>query len=206
VRPDRAAGLPIPSACIDFAPSGLPDQPGLGLAFGPALQVLQARTLAEVRGVIEAAEAASLAGRWCVGFVAYEAAAAFDAALPTQAPEPDLPPVWFAVHAGPAAPVAWADARPDAVQADWTGHPPQDRFWADLSALHRAIGDGEVYQVNHTGRLRGTLRSGSPWDLWAALRREQPGGYGAWIDGGGWQVLSASPELFFDWNRQQLLM
>lgn len=197
---------PVPSACIAFDATGLPDQPGLRLAFGAPVQVLQARTPGEVLGVIEAAEAASLAGHWCVGFVAYEAAAAFDDALITHEPTPDMPLVWFAVYRTAASPEDFAMGQPDTVQAAWDGGPDRARFDADLAALRQAIADGEAYQVNHTALLRGTLKAGQAWDLWAALRREQPGGFGAWIDGGDWQVLGASPELFFDWNRRHLLM
>lgn len=198
-----------PSACIDFAATGLPDQPALRRTFGAPLRVLQAHALHEVREVLEAAEAASLAGHWCVGFLAYEAAAAFDAALPAHPPQPGLPLAWFAVYPSQATadrtePIEPAD--PDAVSATWADSLSRPRFDADLAALRQAIADGEVYQVNHTTLLHGALQTGRAWDLWAALRREQPGGFGAWIDGGNWQVLSASPELFFDWNRRQLLM
>jgi para-aminobenzoate synthetase/4-amino-4-deoxychorismate lyase len=48
--------------------------------------------------------------------------------------------------------------------------------------------------------MRGTLREGTPRDLFAALQRFQPGTYAACIDTGAQQVLSASPELFFDWQ------
>ncbi len=195
-----------PSALIDFAPTGLPDQPGLRQSFGMPSQVLQAHSLDQVRGVIEAADALALAGHWCVGFVAYEAAAAFDAALQTHDPLPGLPLVWFAVYPAPVAADAFDEARPDAVRAEWVQGPQRERFDADLDALHAAIAAGEIYQVNHTAALHGWLRAGRPWDLFAALRREQPEGFGAWIDGGDWQVLSASPELFFDWNRRHLLM
>ena len=39
----------------------------------------------------------------------------------------------------------------------------------------------------------------------AALRRSQPRGYGAFIDTGEEQVLSVSPELFFDWDGTRIL-
>lgn len=197
---------PTPTACIDFAATGLPDQPGLHRAFGAPLRVLQAQAPDEVRAVLEAAEAASLAGQWCVGFVAYEAAAAFDAALPAHPPQPGLPLAWFAVFPATETADGFDPADPEAVHAAWTEGLTRERFDADLAALRQAIADGEVYQVNHTGPLQGQLLAGRSWDLWAALRREQPAGFGAWIDGGDWQVLSASPELFFDWNRRQLLM
>jgi hypothetical protein len=41
--------------------------------------------------------------------------------------------------------------------------------------------------------------------LFDALQRAQPGGYAAWIDTGEEQVLSVSPELFFDWRNRRLL-
>ncbi|MGP1682193.1 MAG: chorismate-binding protein, partial [Giesbergeria sp.] len=58
---------------------------------------------------------------------------------------------------------------------------------------------GELYQVNYTAPLTGALQ-GSAAALFAALQRAQPGGYAAHIDAGGEQVLSVSPELFFDWR------
>lgn len=204
--PERVSVDPTPTACLDFAPTGLPGQAGVRLAFGAPLQVLQARALNEVRGVIDAAESLARAGHWCIGFVAYEASPAFDPALQTHPPDPDLPLAWFAVHREPVLLADVPAGQPDAVAADWQDGPTREQFDADLAVLRQAIADGEVYQVNHTARLHGRLHAGRSWDLWTALRREQPGGYGVWIDGGPWQVLGASPELFFDWNRQQLLM
>src|SRR5258708_5032215 len=50
------------------------------------------------------------------------------------------------------------------------------------------------------GRLLGDIPS-----LFAALRRAQPGGYVACMDSGDEQVLSVSPELFFDWDGERIL-
>lgn len=36
--------------------------------------------------------------------------------------------------------------------------------------------------------------------MFAALLRAQPGGYAAYLQAGDEQVLSVSPELFFDWQ------
>ena len=58
-------------------------------------RVLATDRTGEVRDVIERAEAESLAGAWVAGFVAYEAAPAFDDALVVRAPRPDLPLAWF---------------------------------------------------------------------------------------------------------------
>jgi para-aminobenzoate synthetase/4-amino-4-deoxychorismate lyase len=47
---------------------------------------------------------------------------------------------------------------------------------------------------------------GEPRDLFMALRRAQPGGYAAFIEAGDEQVLSVSPELFFDWDGERILV
>lgn len=165
-------------------------------AFGPPREVLVARGLHEVRGVLDAVHAAAQAGAWCIGYVRYEAAAAFDTALQTHAAEGPL--AWFSVHDQA---LPW----PDALVADapaevaWAPGLPRAQFDAALDRIQQAIRDGEVYQVNYTAPLHGALQ-GSADALFAALHRTQPEGYCAHIDAGGTQVLSVSPELFFDWT------
>lgn len=191
-----------PHAFIDFAASGLPGQPGVRLAFGQPLRVWQAHTPDEVKPVLQAVQREAAEGRWCVGWVAYEAAPAFDAALPVHAP--DGPLAWFAVHEAPLPPVA--DGLFGEVRAQWQTAGDARRFAADVAHIQQAIAQGRVYQVNHTARWPGELTQGSAWRLFQALHQEQPGGYAAFIDMGDGQVLSVSPELFFDWDGQRILL
>ena len=184
---------------IDFTQPLDARAPRLRHAFGTPREVLVAHALPQVRGVLDAVHAAARQGRWCVGHVRYEAAAAFDAALQTHAA--DGPLAWFAVHD---APLPWPEgaqgpaAQPPA-QVAWTGSPDRASFDAALARIQQAIAAGELYQVNYTAPLHGTLQ-GSAHALFAALLRAQPGGYAAHIDAGPEQVLSVSPELFFDWR------
>lgn len=188
-----------PSALIDFAQPLVPDAPRLRAAFGPPREVLVAHALDEVREVLRAVDAAARQGRWCVGYLRYEAAPAFDAALATHAA--DGPLAWFAVHDGPQPwpePAASGDA-PAPWQLTWQQEVARAAFDTAIERIHAAIAAGEFYQVNHTAPLVGRL-TGSPAALFAALGRAQPGGYGAHIDAGDEQILSVSPELFFDWR------
>ncbi|RZL91101.1 MAG: aminodeoxychorismate synthase component I [Variovorax sp.] len=193
------------SALIDFSSPGVPGAPRQRHAFGTPRQTLVAHTLEQVRPVLEAVHAQALEGRWCVGCLRYEAAPAFDAAFEVH--RADGPLAWFSVHDGP---VPWPeDADSEPVQAHgarvaWEDALPRSAFDEALAEIHRAIASGEVYQVNYTARLRGPLNA-LPRTLFAALRRAQPGGYAAYIDAGDEQVLSVSPELFFDWRERRLL-
>lgn len=195
------------TACrIDFATPLEPGAPRLRQAFAHPEAVLVAHAPGEVRGVLDAVEAAARRGAWCVGYLRYEAAAAFDAALATHVA--DGPLAWFAVYGAPL-PVgdgnvhaeSAADNEPRQASATVDGWAGLDRpaFDAAFGRIQQAIRDGELYQVNFTAPLHGRF-GGGPAAFFDALRRAQPGGYAAHIDAGGEQVLSVSPELFFDWR------
>lgn len=195
-----------PGALIDFVATGLPGQSGVRAAFGAPLRVHRADRLDQVVPVLRAVQAEARAGHWCIGFVGHEAAPAFDAAA-TAWPGPHaLALAWFGVHAA-------ADARhwPDAdtaapVHAQWRPGPTRAWFGQAFEAVMAGIREGATYQVNLSARRYGQLRSGSPLDLFHALRQAQPGGYAAYLDIGDWQLLSVSPELFFDWDGRRVLL
>lgn len=183
------------TARIDFAQPLDAAAPRLRCAFGAPRQVLVAQQVGEVCAVLDAVHAAAQRGHWCVGYVRYEAAPAFDTALQTHAA--DGPLAWFAVHD---APQPWpAEAAQEAARVEWHSGLERGAFDTALGRIQQAIGAGELYQVNYTAPLTGALQ-GSAAALFAALQRAQPGGYAAHIDAGGEQVLSVSPELFFDWQ------
>ncbi|NMM12184.1 MAG: aminodeoxychorismate synthase component I [Rhodoferax sp.] len=186
---------------IDFAATGTPGSADpLRCAFGAPRQTLVAHRPAQVRPLLEAVQALARQGYWCVGYLRYEAAAAFDPALAVQ--EADGPLAWFGVHD---APQAWPDlAVGNSAIAQWQEALSRSAFDQGMAEIHRAIVDGELYQLNYTAPLHGTL-TGAPRDLFMALQRAQPGGYAAFIDTGDEQVLSVSPELFFDWDGERIL-
>src|SRR5687768_2013730 len=68
--------------------------------FEHPLEIIVAHSLAEVRGVIDRAEAAAHTGLYAVGYLAYEAAPAFDSHLRTHPPKQDLPLACFALFDG----------------------------------------------------------------------------------------------------------
>ena len=188
------------SCHIDFTQPLTAGATRLRHRFEAPREVLVAHALHEVRSVLDAVFAAAQQGRWCLGHVRYEAAPAFDAALQTHAA--DGPLVWFAVYDAPQPgtdDAADAAAAATPAQVVWDDSPEREAFDAALAQIQQAIAAGELYQVNYTAPFRGTLQ-GSPQALFAALLRAQPGGYAAYLQAGDEQVLSVSPELFFDWQ------
>jgi len=206
----RPASLPPPVALVDFPATQGGRQ---RLAFGPALTWLVATDHGDVRSVIDAAHQHARQGRWCVGWVAYEAAPAFDHHLPVHTPEAGQPLAMFAVfeHA-----TAW----PEPLQTgawqttDWQSGLKAHEFTAKVEAIRELIRAGEVYQVNLTAPLASELQPRAPdtaLHYFHALHRSQPKGYAVCLDmasgptqPGPSHVLSVSPELFFHWHEGQI--
>jgi para-aminobenzoate synthetase/4-amino-4-deoxychorismate lyase len=188
---------------LDFCdPHG--QQPALRCAFEQPQQTLLAHTPGQVKPLLQAVDALSKQGFWCVGYLRYEAAPAFDAAL--QVHDSDGPLAWFGIYENTLPwPVETHSQERDAeTSVCWHSAPDRPDFDAAMTRIHQAIAAGDLYQVNYTAPLHGDF-SGDAKTLFERLHRAQPQGYAAFIDTGFEQVLSVSPELFFDWNDGRLL-
>ncbi|MGA4508507.1 chorismate-binding protein [Propionibacteriaceae bacterium G1746] len=158
-----------------------------------------ARHVGDVHAVLAHAEAAVASGRWVAGWVSYEAAPAFDVGHVVRpvagTPFAELPLAWFGVFER-REPVDQPGG--DAQPGKWTASIDEARHREDIEAIRARIARGDSYQVNHTFRLSAPF-TGEPADLYGRLAHAQRGGFGALIEAGRWAVVSASPELFFDW-------
>jgi len=156
--------------------------------------VLEAAVPGEVAGVLREAEARARTGRWfAVGFVAYEAGAAYG--LATHGAGAGLPLAAFALYraasareTGPPVGGPHAVIRPVASVS-------QAAYRDAFARAKHHIGEGDSYQVNGTFTLEGGF-DGDPLGLFAALSRTQRGRYAAFLRLGGRVFCSASPELF----------
>lgn len=185
---------------LDFPAAG---SKRLALAFARPSHVLTAKAFAEVPNLIARAEAHARAGGWAVGCVAYEAAPAFDAALQVRPPAGPWPLAQFALYNEPDASHI-GEAAGTFTCGPWQPTVDENAAIAAIETVRRGIAAGDYCQVNLTTRLRSAF-AGDPAALFAALRQAQPEGYCAFLDAGPWQLLSVSPELFFDWDADGIL-
>jgi len=156
--------------------------------------------LVEVKPALARLRAARHRGLHAAGFMAYEAAAAFEPVLGSL-PAGDTPLLWFglferydeiapgdvpALLPGPEA--AWAGTpQPDVDRVGYT-----DRF----DRVRALIEAGDLYQANLSYRARVPV-AGDPLAVYAKLRASAQAGYGAVVWTGIDWLLSLSPELFF---------
>ncbi len=172
------------------------------LVFPAAEQEIVAWTPDDVPAAIEAAQAAAESGRWAFGFVAYEAGAGLDPALPAAEPEPGLPLVWFGLADAPVA-APERDEPGEFHTQEWAIEWSREEFGERVEAVRAAIAAGETYQCNLTTRMRSRVR-GDLFAYYRALAGSQRGAFNAYLDLGRWVVLSASPECFLDWDGRVL--
>jgi para-aminobenzoate synthetase / 4-amino-4-deoxychorismate lyase len=182
-----------PAAVRFDAPGG-----GRSFRFGGVRGVLRAERVDEVLPVLAAVERAVADGLHAAGFVAYEAAPAFDPALATHPPDPRLPLAWFALYARREdAEPAYDAADGQAELGPWRTDLDEAAYVRRIERIRELIAAGDTYQVNLTARLTASFR-GDPRALYDRLCLGQRSGFCAFLDlGEGRSVVSASPELFF---------
>lgn len=176
-----------PPARVDDADTGRT------LRFEGCAGVYRADDLHDVAGAIEWASGESRAGRWVVGFVAYEAAPAFDSALPVIRPQMG-PLAWFASYRSADGP-PWEDVGSHHTSR-WSPAVDRDSYGTAFDRAHDAIRRGDTYQVNLTFPMRASF-AGDPRSLYRDLLQSQDVPYAAYLDAGDLQVVSVSPERFF---------
>lgn len=176
------------------------------LAFSRPVDILTARRVDDVREAVrEAQRRVEAEGLWAAGFLAYEAAPAFDRALAVRDAMDSLPLAWFALCAPPQrvqlSDVAMAGPH---VAPDWAASITRADYESAIARILRYIEAGDSYQVNYTLRMRAAF-AGDATALFMAMQANGGARYGAWIDCGRFALASASPELFLRLDADRLI-
>ncbi len=162
------------------------------LRFADPLEIVSARTPAEVLPAVRRVEEKVHTRRlYAAGYVSYEAAPAFDAALLVRSASRSLgvPLIWFGLY-----------KRSEPIELPWLHQPvvpieqwqptvTSDEYERTIKAIKDHIAAGRTYQVNYTYRLRAAF-TGDPWAFFLHLARLQDSadyfGYqfdpAAWLD------------------------
>ena len=168
-------------------------------SFSNPVDVLIAATLDQVEPVLRAVEQRVNAENLiAAGFVSYEAASGFDPSLTTHKPG-KLPLVYFGLFAN--ADIYHPDAPLNPSSEAWCLDTEHADFQSDIDSIRAQIAAGDVYQINHTLRLRGG--AGEPWTHFQSIGLEAP--QGAYIETDEFVIASGSPELFFHLDNQRLI-
>lgn len=164
------------------------------LTFHNPVRILQAFTIEEIPNVFSQIEEATQDGYYVAGYVAYEAAPAFDQAFSVHPQQNELPLVWFGVFDEPV-------KRPLSNHehfsvSEWKVESTFETYQENMDTIKKAIEIGDTYQINYTTRMKGSV-TGDRYSFYQYLSKNQQSSYSAYLQIGDYSILSASPELFF---------
>lgn len=185
MRPDRSR-----SAVLYDAQSGdwiLCDRP---------THVCATRDARGVVDVLRQVEAGVAEGMHAAGFLAYEAAPAFDSAFAVREPQGGLPLAWFGLYRDVERMAVVPQPMCEAYGLEWQPSVSEPEYGRAFQCIKNHIAAGDTYQVNYSFRLNAPFR-GDAWDLFLRMVRGQGNGFSAFVGTDDWAVCSASPELFF---------
>jgi len=182
-----------PNLFFEFADEHGHKQP---MQFREPVKIIQTHRLNEVEGVFNELEQVTQEGYYVAGYVAYEAAPAFDAAYRVNQQGIIMPLVWFGVFEQPVTRAPACVDTPHFNVSDWKIETQYDAYQTNMEHIRHAIERGYTYQINYTTRMRAQFE-GDSYDFYKHLSRNQSSSYCAYLDIGDYAILSASPELFF---------
>lgn len=176
------------------------------VVFADPIAVVTVRDRAGFEPAFAALQAAHAKGHWIAGFMSYEAGHLFEEKLAPLAIENRPTPLMsFGIFEKPADdhPLAKPRQRIEnepfltEPKADWDFETYRSRF----DRLHQHLRQGDCYQANLTMPIRARW-TGDPLAAFWSLIERQPVRYGAFVSLDGPQLLSRSPELFFDIDKE----
>ena len=138
-------------------------------------------------------------GGEAAGLLRYEAGYAFEPRLRPLLGRAEGPLAWLGLY-GDCAILENPPLLPDdeSIQVDRPRlDMPREKYCRKIEEIRQLIEAGEVYQINFTTRVEFEIGC-SAWQLFCALCRRHPVPYAAFLNLGDEQVVSLSPELFFE--------
>ncbi len=182
---------------MDFAQNTVILRDGDGwLLYQSPHRIIQTSNLDEIVLLLAEIEHLVEANSWhAAGFLAYEAAPAFDRSLAVR-PATGLPLLWFGLYPAPRRLGRLPEPENGFTLGGWQPNITESEYFGAIEKVKAHIARGETYQVNYTFRLRNQLQGGA-FALFHKMAQAQPVGYSAYVDTSQHILCSASPELFF---------
>ena len=170
------------------------------LTFSDPHKVIIAHTIEEVLPSFQMIQDAIDDGYYAAGFLSYESASAFDPAYRVKE-EHSMPLLWFGIFSEPQHMSLSSTGTYSLTK--WNSSVSMDEYRESIMSIKQSIENGDTYQTNYTIRLNSQFH-GDDIALFQKLKKAQASNYCAYINTGEHSILSASPELFFHLEGDQV--
>ena len=165
-------------------------------------QIITANSRGELPLAFAQIEAAHTSGKWLAGHLSYE----LGHALETRFEAPNAPLIQLGVFDTPSGhpPADWLYTR-DIPELEFKPSWLESDYIERFETVQKYLRAGDCYQVNLTFPMWAESEA-TPQQIYAGFRRRQPGRYGSLVSLGDADIISFSPELFFERKGQNIRM
>ncbi len=135
-------------------------------------------------------------GYYAAGYISYEASSGFSSYLVTH--RADFPLLWFGIYRDRVAVEPELDKDDlSYLASDWSVSQDKAGYTKNIGKIREYIARGDLYQLNYTIKQRFRF-FGDTYAYYKDLCAMQPASFCAYISTERYDILSASPELFFE--------
>ena len=172
------------------------------IVFSHPSKIIQTNKLTEVNECLQQVQLAADNGYYVAGYISYEATYAF-----TEYIRPELsneqPLLWFGLFRAPNnEPIVYSNNEQYSI-GQWDMLQSKEQYDKQFAQIMKAIQQGQVKQVNYTVPFESNF-SGNTYHYYERLKKAQQAAYNAYLQLGNFEIISASPELFFHMNKQDI--
>ncbi|WP_272032074.1 aminodeoxychorismate synthase component I [Oceanobacillus kimchii] len=186
---------------FDFA---FDEQKKKRLVFLDPVDMIVANAKSEVISAMEKIETYTNQGYYAGGYISYEAGEGFDNNLKTS-DDFELPLIMMGIYKQPLEKSIDEQECPQTSELfDWEMSTSKKNYLKHVSTIKNSIAQGDTYQVNYTVRLHSNDVV-CDHNLYEKLSKAQKANYCAHLQLGRYNIVSASPELFFQLKNGKIL-
>lgn len=170
--------------------------------FSQPIQIIQTSKLAEIEQCLHQIEAAIEDGYYAAGYLSYEVTYAF---LNRQI-EPkvnSLPLLWFGIFNEPDTEIMHSNSQETYHIGPWKMKQSKTAYEETFTKIMAEIKRGNMDQVNYTVPFEASF-TGNTYLYYKRLQKAQHGDYNAYLQLGNVDILSASPEMFFHLDNDEI--
>ncbi|MBT2600614.1 MULTISPECIES: aminodeoxychorismate synthase component I [unclassified Oceanobacillus] len=186
---------------FDFA---FDEQKKKRLVFLDPVDMIVANAKSEVISAMEKIETYTNQGYYAGGYISYEAGEGFDNNLKTS-DDFELPLIMMGIYKQPLEKSIDEQECPQTSELfEWEMSTSKKKYLKHVSTIKNSIAQGDTYQVNYTVRLHSNDVV-CDHNLYEKLSKAQKANYCAHLQLGRYNIVSASPELFFQLKNGKIL-
>ncbi len=172
------------------------------ICFENPVEIIQTNKLSEVLKKLDCLQEKCFGDNYyAAGFISYDASPAFDYALKVKHKEnKNTPLLWFALFEKGQEIQLPKPEKTSTYFGRWRQTVSETEYRKAIGKVKKQIKVGNTYQVNYTMRQCSEF-SGDYWKFFCELAWSQRSQYAAFIESDDFVICSASPELFFTYDR-----